>query len=100
MPEVAPGVGAGTAVQDMRDISVAGGKVYPQIDDPKDVHSKQGHLELPVTLSPVVFSSDEASLEAKVPVFLPQRGARLKCRNMDHAVVQKTLNPKPLNPKP
>ena len=98
MPEVAPGVGAGTAVQDMRDISVAGGKVYPQIDDPKDVHSKQGHLELPVTLSPVVFSGDEASLEAKVPVFLPQRGARLKCRNMDH--VSCPENPKPLNPKP
>ena len=76
VPEVAPGIGAGTAVEDMRDISVAGGKVDPQIDDPKDVHSKQAHLELPVTLGPVVFKGNEASLEAEVPgqFFLLQKG--------------------------
>ena len=54
-------------MEDVCSISVAGGKVDPQIDDPKDVHRKQSQLQLPVTLILVVFESDETGLEAYVP---------------------------------
>ena len=68
--EVAPGIGAGAAVQDMCSISVAGGKVDTQIDDPKDVHRKQSQLQLPVTLILVVIEGDETGLEAYIPGLL------------------------------